>query len=271
MTRTIRTLTLPEIGALLDWAAAEGWNPGLNDAVAFRAADPSGFFGAFVDGRMVAGISAVAYDASFGFIGLYICHPDWRGQGHGKAVWDAGMAYLGERTIGLDGVPEQQANYAAMGFVPAYETIRMSGTLTSDRAANHQIPPVASLEDILDLDRHCFPARRDDFLRAWLAPPNRSMVHREDGAVNGYAVLRPCRSGAKIGPLFAHDMSAALDLLTTVSGPVQIDVPALQTDWLRALAARGLTAGFRTRRMYRGPLPTISLARVFGVSSLELG
>ena len=106
MSRTIRRLDLAEIGTLLDWAAAEGWNPGLNDAVPFQAADPDGFFGAFVDGTMVAGIAAVAYDETFGFIGLYICHPDWRGQGHGKAVWDAGMAYLGTRTIGLDGVPE---------------------------------------------------------------------------------------------------------------------------------------------------------------------
>jgi GNAT superfamily N-acetyltransferase len=271
MTRIIRTLALPEIATLLDWAAAEGWNPGLNDAMAFQAADPSGFFGAFVDGVMVAGISAVAYDAAFGFIGLYICHPDWRGQGHGKAVWDAGMAYLGERTIGLDGVPEQQANYAAMGFVPAYETIRMGGTLTSDQASGHQVPPVAGLEEIRDLDRECFPVRRDGFLKTWLVPPNRSMVHRGDGIVDGYAVLRPCRSGAKVGPLFAHDMGAALDLLADVSGPVQIDVPAIQTDWLEALAARGLEPGFRTKRMYRGALPPISLDRVFGVSSLELG
>lgn len=271
MTRTVRTLALQEIATLLDWAAAEGWNPGLGDAVAFQAADPNGFFGAFVDGRMVAGISAVAYDALFGFIGLYICHPDWRGQGHGKAVWDAGMAYLGERTIGLDGVAEQQANYAAMGFVPAYETIRMSGTLTSDRTGDRQILPIATLEQIRDLDRQCFPARRDGFLRAWLAPPNQGMVHRGGGVVDGYAVLRPCRDGTKIGPLFARDVGAALDLLATLSGPVQIDVPAIQTDWLEALAARGLEAGFRTKRMYRGALPAMRLNRVFGVSSLELG
>src|SRR6218665_3532410 len=117
---------------------------------------------------MVAGISAVAYDAHFGFIGLYICHPHWRGQGHGKAVWDAGMAYLGTRTIGLDGVPEQQANYAGMGFVPAYDTIRMSGILTAEREAF----PLASVGDVAVLDRLCFPASRDRFLRHWLAPPN---------------------------------------------------------------------------------------------------
>ena len=49
----------------LDWAATEGWNPGLDDAAAFQAADPDGFLGAFVDGEMVAGISAVAYDDRF--------------------------------------------------------------------------------------------------------------------------------------------------------------------------------------------------------------
>lgn len=265
--RTIRTLGLAEVETLLGWAANEGWNPGLHDAPAFYAADPEGFFGAFVDGLMVAAISAVAYDEHFGFIGLYICHPDWRGQGHGKAVWDAGMAYLGARTIGLDGVPAQQANYADMGFVPTYETIRMSGTLTGQTAALAAV----SLEEIAELDRRCFPARRDQFLRHWLAPPNRSVVHHEGGSVNGYAVLRPCQDGAKVGPLFAGTTAAAIGMLTALSGRVHIDVPVVQTDWREALLTRGFTDGFRTQRMYRGTPPSIDLTCVFGVSSLELG
>lgn len=265
--RTIRTLGLAEVETLLGWAADEGWNPGLHDAPAFHAADPDGFFGAFVHGVMVAAIAAVAYDEKFGFTGLYICHPDWRGQGHGKAVWDAGMAYLGNRTVGLDGVPEQQRNYAMMGFVPTYETIRMSGTLTGQTAALEAV----SLAEIAELDRRCFPARRDQFLRHWLAPPNRSVVHHEGGSVGGYAVLRPCRDGAKIGPLFAGTTAAAIGMLTALSGRVHIDVPAVQTDCLEALLTRGFTAGFRTRRMYRGTPPSIDLTGVFGVSSLELG
>lgn len=269
MNRTIRNLDLPEIAKLLDWAAAEGWNPGLGDVAAFQAADPHGFFGAFVDSTMVAGISAVAYDAHFGFIGLYICHPDWRGQGHGKAVWDAGMAYLGQRTIGLDGVPEQQANYASMGFVQAYQTIRMSGTLPPGRPAAALSP--ATPEDIARLDRQCFPAPRRAFLQHWLSPLNRSFLHRADGVVDAYGVMRPCRDGAKLGPLFADTVAAAVDMLDTLSGPLHIDVPAVQADWLAALSARGFSPGFQTTRMYRGPAPAISLDRVFGVTSLELG
>lgn len=127
MTPIIRTLSLAEVATLVDWAAGEGWNPGRQDAAAFHAADPEGFLGAFVGEEMVAGIAAVAYGGDFGFIGLYVCRPDMRGKGYGKAVWDAGMARLSGRTVGLDGVPAQQVNYRSMGFVDDYPTFRWSG------------------------------------------------------------------------------------------------------------------------------------------------
>lgn len=268
MTGTIRTLDLAGIETLLDWAANEGWNPGLNDAPAFQAADPGGFLGAFVDDVMVAGIAAVAYDAHFGFIGLYICHPDWRGQGHGKAVWDAGMAYLGSRTIGLDGVPEQQANYAGMGFVAAYETVRMSGILPERSDSADRSSPVG-LEDILELDRASFPSARPGFLKHWIAPPNRAVRRGGEGR-GGYAVSRPCRDGFKIGPLFAPDIGIATELMLTQSGQVCVDVPIWQADWLRCLSALGFTPGLVTQRMYRGLAPRPEHS-IFGVTSLELG
>ena len=80
---------------------------------------------------MVAGISAVAYGAELRLHRALHLPPGLRGKGHGKAVWDAGMARLAGRTVGLDGVPEQQANYAAMGFAKAYETVRLTGVFPS--------------------------------------------------------------------------------------------------------------------------------------------
>ena len=50
----IRSMTRPEFDLALDWAAAEGWNPGLHDAAAFHAADPEGFLIGLLDGQPVA-------------------------------------------------------------------------------------------------------------------------------------------------------------------------------------------------------------------------
>lgn len=271
MTADIRTLDLEQIETLIDWAAQEGWNPGLDDAPAFQAADPTGFLGAFVDGRMAAGISVVAYDDQFGFLGLYICHPDFRGQGHGRAIWDAGMAYLGTRTIGLDGVPEQQANYRRMGFVPHYETIRMSGWLELAPARDSQVTPLSTAHTVREFDRACFPGQRQAFLQAWIAPPRVAWLARRDGEVTGYMVVRACRIGHKVGPLFAKDVKTALDLLGAVQGQVQIDVPMQQKGLLAELEGRGFAAHFQTARMYRGTPRPVRHDRVFAVTSLELG
>jgi len=89
---TIRPATRQEINLALDWAAAEGWNPGICDAVPFHAADPEGFLVGLVDDEPVAVISAVKYGTTFGFIGFYIVRPDVRGLGYGWAIWQAAMA-----------------------------------------------------------------------------------------------------------------------------------------------------------------------------------
>lgn len=273
----IRPLSASQTATLVDWAAAEGWNPGLSDAAVFRTADPEGLLGAFVDGEMAAGIAAVAYDASFGFVGLYICRPDLRGRGLGKAVWDAGMARLGGRTIGLDGVPEQQANYRASGFVADHETVRFSGRLpTSDDDRSGVRPLTPDLvEQAVALDHRCFPARRDGFLRTWLARPHIAMASTAGKTLTGFGVVRPCREGWKIGPLFADDDEAAMRIVRALAGAcdgaVHIDVPASQPSFTARILAAGLVPGFRTARMYRGPAPRIGRHHVFGITTLELG
>ena len=50
----IRPASYRELDLALEWAAQEGWNPGLSDAECFYAADPEGFLLAFRDGELVA-------------------------------------------------------------------------------------------------------------------------------------------------------------------------------------------------------------------------
>lgn len=274
--RTIRKLEMPEVEQLMDWAAMEGWNPGLKDAAAFRATDPEGFIGAFVDGEMVAGISAVAYGTTYGFIGLYICRKDMRGRGHGKAVWDAGMARLAGRTIGLDGVDEQFENYRRKGFVPAYRTIRFGGTfmphLLDGRTVSSVTPEL--LPKVMAFDRRSFPESRETFLTHWLMPPHHACVATSDGGVTGYGVMRKCRSGWKIGALTAVDDATATALVqhlgSSAEGDVHIDVPAARQWFIDTLVDAGLRPGFETTRMYLGrPFPLAP--ELFGVTTLELG
>ncbi|WP_176083904.1 GNAT family N-acetyltransferase [Martelella sp. HB161492] len=275
----IRVLNAGEIRQLVSWAGEEGWNPGLGDAVPFQAADPSGFFGLFVDGQMVSGISAVAYDDAYGFIGLYITRPDMRGKGYGRRVWDHGMAYLGNRTIGLDGVPEQQENYRRMGFVTDYGTARWSGVAKpgylAGASASRSFEP-DDFDAVLQLDGDCFMASRRDFLRAWLAQAQSARVVAKDGRLVGFGTARRCIDGYKVGPLFARSADIAFSLMggmtDDLSGSrIDIDCPLAQTRFVAGLESAGLSRGFETARMFRGAVPVIDGECVFGVSSLELG
>lgn len=69
----IRTMRPDEISIAVDWAAAEGWNPGIADAACFASVDPEGFLIAELDGAPVATVSCVNYDAGFAFLGSTSC------------------------------------------------------------------------------------------------------------------------------------------------------------------------------------------------------
>ncbi len=274
----IRSLNLPEIELLLEWARQEGWNPGLDDAEAFFGADPVGFLGCFTANALVAGISAVRYGRSFGFIGLYICRPEYRGRGFGKLIWDAAMRHLAGRMIGLDGVPQQQPNYRRMGFEENYRTIRWSGKIAPHPPSATSVSPISPmiLSDVIAYDRRSFPAERDRFLHAWLQRPRETMVIIREEAIAGYAVLRRCHDGYKVGPLFADGVREAEALffacINQVGGEVlHLDVPETQEAFSRVLLDAGMAPGFETSRMYKNGSPRISPQGVFAITTLELG
>ena len=161
-----RTMTRTEIDSAIEWAGAEGWNPGLDDAACFRAADPGGFLAGLLDDELVATISVVKYGDSFGFLGLYIVKPAFRGRGYGIRLWDAGLAYLGQRTVGLDGVIAQQDNYRKSGFALAYRNIRYQRMGGTSFAGDRRVVPLVSIpfDDVNAYDRSVFVADRATFL-----------------------------------------------------------------------------------------------------------
>lgn len=274
----IRPLSLSETELLLEWARQEGWNPGQADAAAFFEAYPDGFLGCFTDDGFVAGISAVRYGSNFGFIGLYICLPDYRGRGLGRRVWDTAMQHLEGRTIGLDGVPQQQPSYRRMGFEENYRTIRWSGKIAADYSSGTSTSPTLPrmLPDVFAYDRQRFPSERERFLHAWLKQPRETLAIPRDGTIAGYAVLRRCHDGYKIGPLFADGLSEAEELffacVNQVKGEVlHLDVPQTQEAFSDVLRSVGMAPGFETSRMYKNGNPPALHPGVFAITTLELG
>jgi len=273
-------MTLQEVGTAIDWAAAEGWNPGVNDAACFAAADPDGFMAGFADGELVATISVVKYGLSFAFLGLYIVKPAYRGRGYGLRLWNTGLAHVGARTVGLDGVVAQQENYRRSGFSLAYRNIRYQGATAARFPADKRVVSLSSVTfDELDAyDRSLFLAERPAFLKAWIAQPqSRAVGIRRDGRLAGYGVIRPARAGFKIGPLFADDRDLAdalfADLVNSVppGSAFCLDVPEANPPAVALAERHAMAAVFETARMYAGPAPAMPVRRVFGVTTFELG
>lgn len=275
----IRSMTAAEVDDAVAWAAAEGWNPGDRDAQCFSTVDPAGFIGGFLDGRMVASISVVNYDASFAFLGFYIVAPEERGKGLGYALWKAGMAHAGDRVVGLDGVVDQQENYKRSGFELAYRNIRYGGVPVIPKVdGGPEIRRIGQSDaELVAFDATVFPVPRTAFLEAWLSTEGHSAFAAfQDGKMTGYAVARPCVSGTKIGPLFAEDATtaralAASALRTAGAGDTFLDVPEPNMAAVALAGELGLSPVFETARMYRGAAPVLSLDRIFGVTSFELG
>ena len=101
---SIRTMQPADIERMMAWAAAEGWNPGVDDAACFVTTDADGFLVGYLHGEPAGCISVVAYDDRFAFLGFYIVAEGLRGRGYGWQLWTAGLRRLGGRCIGLDGV-----------------------------------------------------------------------------------------------------------------------------------------------------------------------
>ena len=275
----IRTMRPDEISIAMNWAAAEGWNPGLVDDACFAVTDPEGFFVGEIDGVPAATVSCVNYGADFAFLGFYMVREDLRGRGYGLRIWNAAIAHAGPRVIGLDGVVAQQQNYRKSGFELAYENIRYGGTAAAFDAnqagiiALNEIP----MATVAAYDATVFPAARPAFLRAWINSPGhmgRALVR--GGELAGWGVIRPCRNGCKIGPLFADDRSAAGAVLSALlasvaDGEIFLDVPGINSDAVALAQDLGLTPSFQTARMYTGAIRSLRLERVFGVTTFELG
>ena len=278
----ISAMTRDEAAVLESWAGAEGWNPGLNDMDIAWASDPDAFIALRRNGELAGGGTIIAYGRKAGFMGLFIMRADLRRQGLGRVLWHERLRRLRARLdpdapIGMDGVFNMAPFYASGGFRLLYRDLRFEG-----EASGRLDPGAIRLEnvpwpEIAAYDLAVSGIDRPDFMQRWIGQPGgRGFAMRRSGAVAGYGFVRPCRSGYKIGPLYADDVyvAGALlgSLLSTISGhPVAFDVPEPNQAALGLAKRRGWTQSFGCARMVNGQETAPPPDRVFGVTSFEFG
>jgi len=89
-------------------------------------------------------------------------------------------------------------------------------------------------------------------------------------------VIRACREGFKIGPLFADSPQIADRLfqtlrITAADQPLYLDIPDRNPEAQALVQCHGMQPVFECARMYTGDPPQVKLQQIYGVTSLELG
>ena len=285
----IRPLERGDIAAVTDWARQEGFTPGSGDLAIYRHTDRQGIWVGWLGAERIGCIAGVRYSCDYGFIGLYLVRPEWRGRGYGLELWRHAMDHLADLPcIGLEAAADRVNDYARWGFTPASPTSRWQ--VISDGA----MAPSASSEGwqllagdaIPERAVQCFDAQREPsprphFLSQWLHHPAGTVLALIDaaGVCHGFGRIRPCLlvrgEGWRIGPLMAETPQAARLLLQGLlhrhPGVVLIDAPGANPAAAPVLEQLNFRPIGTTLRMYRGEAPAVSLRDVYGLACLELG
>ena len=280
---TLQKLDLQHLITLVDWAKAEGWNPGPFDAHVFYATDPDGHYGYFVGDELIAGGSIVSYKGEFGFMGLFIVKSNHRGKGFGRQLWFERRNLLlsrlkPEATIGMDGVVAMQPFYRDGGFASAFIDKRFvrKGERFSENSFVTPIQPT-DYDAIYDYDSLCFGFPRPYFLKPWLElPQTKAFKFVEKNVLKGFVVIRKAAIGYKIGPLFADHFKVADALyracLSRAEGEdVFLDIPLTNPQAVQLTEQYGAKPVFECARMYYGQKPNVDINKIFGITTFELG
>lgn len=268
---------------LVEWAEQEGWNPGPHDAEVYWQTDPEGFYGYFLEDKLIAGGSIVSYGGEFGFMGFFIVEPEYRSYGIGRKLWYERRDMLVSRldksaTIGMDGVVAMQKFYQKGGFEIAFKDIRYEVIGRKFEIDGH-ISPILD-EDIgaiLELDKKCFGFSRPQFMLPWLKMEgSKTFKYVEAEELKGFAIVRKAGIGYKICPLFAESEAVAEELykacMSSIAGEqIYLDIPETNQSAQRLVEKYNANYVFECARMYRGEPPAIAIEKVFGITTFELG
>jgi len=141
---------------------------------------------------------------------------------------------------------------------------------------DENIIPIAEIPfgEIVSYDNQVFPTNREVFLREWFKQPESlAIAYRVDGKLSGYGMVRKCRTGFKVGPLFADNEKIADTLLQKMrsfvgeDSQIFLDTPEVNKEAVALAEKYKMKPMFETARMYTKNQPNVDLKKVFGVTT----
>lgn len=217
----IRTLEESDVPAALRLSTQAGWNQVEADWHRLLALAPDTCFAGVVDEELVATSTLICYE-DVGWIGMVLVSEAHQRQGYGMTIFrralDAGQE-AGLDVIGLDATDAGRAVYRQVDFVDVAPIERWAGRL--DVQASEGAPSVVRTPDFARLQRIDASAcgvDRGALLSRLLSEADTRFVLATDDS--GYAVVRPGRTHAHVGPIVAEDTDTLRELLGALTGAV---------------------------------------------------
>lgn len=270
-------LTTDHVDEAVAISTAVGWNQTRRDWRRLLDLYPATCYGGWVDDTLVATSTLATYDDRIGWVGMVLVDEQYRHRGFGSAIFeaalDAGQSASLE-TIGLDATDAGQPIYEKYGFETLGGIDRWRGTLES--APSQSVSEFADASEVAAFDEARCGVDRTPLLSQLLESPDSvGLLSEQDGAVDGYLVVRPGRTCAQVGPVVADSEPVLTALLGTaghrLDEPIVIDAlrGADNTDSLRAA---GLDCSRRLNRMtHDGVEPALDGDGVVAATGFEWG
>jgi GNAT superfamily N-acetyltransferase len=232
---------------------------------------------------------------SLAWISMVLVLPEHRGKGYATQLLREALGWLAEPgqqhlTPMLDATPAGHPVYLKLGFRDLWAFTRWERSANCDDrewSVSSTVLNLASLPSdhphhaaMIALDRTAFGADREPLLNDLLRrAPQLALAVCDRDTLKGFVLARPGRRATQLGPLVAQDEDTAITLakhaLSSIDGPVFVDVPDAQQGLASWLHQQGLTVQRAFTRMALNPTPGSEPigypSAIFAVAGPELG
>ncbi len=276
-------MTHSDIGSGLRLCRAARWNQLEEDWRFFLESPGSGGFVAEQDGAVVGTSAFLRYGADFSWISMMLVDPAMRRGGVGSLLLESALEALAdEASVRLDATPAGEPLYRKYGFAGEYELLRTKAVIDPDRFEGQSglvrtVEP-GDLPAIFAMDAEVFGARRDSLLESvYQHAPKLAWVAHEGAQLVGYCFGRLGYLYTQLGPVVAHDLDTARELVSHALAAqagvtVAIDAPQASREWIEWLQSAGFDVERTFLRMYRGQKVSASAANLqFAITGPEFG